>query len=423
MKKAMLLSLCLCACSEVPPPQSDAQTEIQVESPKTTSQSRVEVVQAPADEQPQYQSVQLKLKKGQTVEQLLSPYNVSSKAIYTLSRALKPHLPVNKMKIGQQFDLQLLDGDLAKIILKSGFDNQLHLTKSEDDWQLDIKKLATRQELLSAQGTINGSLYLSAQKQRVPIDVINRFILAFSHYVDFQRQIQKGDSFRLVYTRDCLISDETSHQVARLNYAEMTLSGETIRLVNFEKSDGSTAFYDENGRLAQSFLLKTPVDGARLSSHFGRRKHPILGYSRSHNGIDFGAPLGTPIMAAGFGTVVFTGRNGSFGNMVKLKHERGFETLYAHMQKFAKGLDVGDKVSQGQIIGYVGNTGLSQARHLHYEVHKYGKPVNPLKLKLSRPSNIKLKDEQLAQFEQYRKQMLAYFPVETLDSQEIQIAE
>lgn len=405
MKRAILLCLCLSACSEVRPPQTDNV----VESPKQVATDPIEVVQTPAVEQPEYQQVQLELGSGQTLEKLLAPFDVSSKAIFTLSNTIRPFLPPNKMKIGQKFELHLQDGVLAKLYIKSGFDNQLQLSKQGDDWRLTVEKLPTRQELLSAEGTINGSLYISALEQRVPIDVINRFILAFSHYVDFQRQIQKGDKFRLVYTRDCLVEDENSHQVARLNYAEMTLSGETIRLVNFEKADGSYAFYDETGRLAQSFLLKTPVDGARLSSRFGKRKHPILGYSRSHNGIDFGAPLGTPIMAAGNGTVEFVGRNGSYGNMVQLKHARGYETLYAHMNGFAKGLDVGDKVNQGEIIGYVGNTGLSQARHLHYEVHQHGKPVNPLTLKLGRPSNIKLDGDQLAQFSRYRKQLLSYF--------------
>lgn len=405
MNKAILLALCLSACADQRPPE-DVQV---VETPTVSSVAPIEVVHTTVTPEVVGQKVQLKLKKGQTLEKLLAPYRLGSKAVYELSKTLKPYLPPNKMKIGQAFDLQLVEDKVVQISVKTGFDDMVHLSRHEDGWQAAKEKLATRKEQLSAQGTINGSLYISAREQRVPIDVINRFILAFSHYVDFQRQIQKGDSFKLVYTRDCLVSDENSHQVANLNYAEMTLSGETIRLIHFEKDNGNGAFYDETGRLAQSFLLKTPVDGARLSSHFGRRKHPILGFTRSHNGIDFGAPIGTPIMAAGNGSVEYAGANGSYGNMVKLKHERGFQTLYAHMKGFAKGIKAGEKVKQGQIIGYVGNTGLSQARHLHYEVHKHGKPVNPLKLKLSRPSNIKLTQDALAQFQHYRQQMLAYF--------------
>ena len=239
-------------------------------------------------------------------------------------------------------------------ISRPALDNLLKFHEGQEQgqkqWHMAVEKLATREEVLSAQGEIHDSLYVSARKQGVPVDIINRFILVFSHYVDFQRQIQKGDRFRLVYSRDCLISDETSTKPGRLNYAELEVGGEAIRLVNFEQADGSYAFYDDKGRLARSFLLKTPVDGARLSSRFGSRKHPILGYTRKHNGIDFGAPIGTPVMAAGDATVEFAARNGSFGNLVKLKHKRGYQTLYAHLQKFAKGLRVGQKVKQGDII-------------------------------------------------------------------------
>lgn len=407
MKKVILLCVCLTACHDAPqqPPQS------KVAPPPTpmAQPSKAPAQPAPLPKQQPVNAVELSLKKGQTLEQLLEPYGLSGRAIFNLSQALKPYLPPNKMKIGQTFALQLQQGEVQKLVVKSGFDNLLHLNRLEDEWHLVVEKLATEQQMISKQGTINGSLYISAREQKVPVDVINRFILAFSHYVDFQRQIQKGDSFRLVYTRDCLVSDKSSHQVAKLNYAEMTLSGETIALIHFDNDQGNGAFYDETGRLAQSFLLKTPVDGARLSSHFGRRKHPILGYSRSHNGIDFGAPKGTPIMAAGNGSVEFAGRNGSFGNLVQLKHDNGYETLYAHMKGFAKGLTVGQQVKQGDIIGYVGNTGLSQSSHLHYEVHRFGKPLNPLKLKLSRPSDVVLDGEQLAAFVQHQKLLLSYF--------------
>lgn len=196
---------------------------------------------------------------------------------------------------------------------------------------------------------------------------------------------------------------EKSDIATQLQHVALLSGKEEYRLYQFSDESGMSAFYHEDGRLAQSFLMKTPLNGARLSSSFGKRHHPVLGYTRMHKGIDFGAPIGTPIMAAGSGEVIKANWGGSFGNRIILAHGNGYQTLYAHLKGFAKGIKTGAKVKQGEVIGYLGNTGLSQARHLHYEVHKDGKAINPLTLK--QPKYIKLEGKQLKRFMAYVAQV------------------
>lgn len=360
----------------------------------------------------QTQLVNLTIQRGQTIARLFAPYAINglnARAVFNLTTALAPHLPADKIKIGQQFALKLVDDKVASITLKVGFATELTLSKSGVQWQLAKGAMPTTLTNEAASGQINGSLYVAAKKQQVPIDVINRLILAFSHAVDFQRQIKRGDEFKVVYRQESLANDMAVSKVKQLNYAQLTLSGKTQTLVFFKsdsENDKGGAFYDENGQLAQSFLLKTPVDGARLSSFFGMRKHPILGYNKMHKGLDFGAPVGTPVLAAGDAVIDYIGPMSTFGNLIRLKHANGYQTLYAHLKGFAKGLRKGQLISQSQLIGYVGTTGRSQARHLHYEVHRHGKAINPLSLK--KTSHQRLDGQPLANFKLYKQQQLAY---------------
>ena len=280
------------------------------------------------------------------------------------------------------------------------------LNKPKNNWQAHKTDLEIEIDHKLIAGQIEGSFYQSALDTNAPISVINRFMLAYSHNVDFQRAIRKGDSFRLIYTEKYLKENKEIKRVDKLKYAELTLSDKTTRLYRFETAEEIDYFYDDEGTLANSFLLKTPLEGARLSSHFGKRKHPVLGYTRIHKGIDFVAPKGTPILAAGNGIIEKSGRAGSFGNLIRIKHKNGYHSLYAHLNGFAKGIKKGVKVKQGQLIGYLGNTGLSQARHLHYEIHKNGRAIDPLKLKQA--SCIKLKGKQLIAFEKLKKDIDGY---------------
>lgn len=229
-----------------------------------------------------------------------------------------------------------------------------------------------------AAGTIEDSLYAAAVRQEVPQSTLAEAIRLLSWDVDFQRDIQPGDRFELLY-QELVTEDGESALGGDLLYVALELQGRIVEAFRFEE-DGQVSWYDREGRSLRKSLLRTPVDGARLSSRFGKRRHPILGYTRMHKGVDFAAPTGTPIYAAGDGVVVMAGRNGSYGNYVRIRHNREYQTAYAHMSRIARGIREGVRVRQGQVIGYVGSTGRSTGPHLHYEVLRAGRQVNPLEI-------------------------------------------
>ncbi|MHA6289036.1 peptidoglycan DD-metalloendopeptidase family protein [Maricaulis sp. CAU 1757] len=251
-------------------------------------------------------------------------------------------------------------------------------------------------EIVRSAGSINTSLYVDALNvgatDRVVVELAN--VLAYA--VDFQRSIQPGDQFDIVFER-FVDGDGTTARTGDILYASYTSrSGEPKQFFRYETDDGGVGYYNEDGESAERLLMLTPINGARLSSHFGRRRHPILGYTRAHNGTDFAAPTGTPIFAAGNGVVQRANRFGSFGNYVRIRHPNGFETAYAHLNGFARGITAGTRVRQGQVIAYVGTTGRSTGPHLHYEVHQNGRPVNPMNLDL--PTGRQLEEDELDDF-------------------------
>lgn len=278
----------------------------------------------------------------------------------------------------------------------------IRVSLTEDRYRAEAHKriLDVRDAVVS--GTINSSLYVAAVKVGLPPPVLVELIRLLSWDVDFQRDIQKGDHF-------VVLAERLHHKDGRIarwgdiQHAELVLSGKPVRIYRYETKQHGVEYFDEKGRSAQKALMKTPIDGARLSSRFGRRKHPILGYTRMHKGIDFAAPRGTPIYAAGNGTVTYAGRKGGYGKYVQIRHNGTFKTAYAHMKGFGRGVRRGARVRQGQIIGYVGSTGRSTGPHLHYEVHRGGHQVNPLRIKL--PSGRKLTGTELKRFTQFRSQM------------------
>ncbi len=244
-------------------------------------------------------------------------------------------------------------------------------------------------------GIIDSSLFDAAQEAGVPMPVVADLIRTFSFDVDFQRDIQDGDAFEVLYER---MDNEDGEFVksGKILFASLTLSGKTIPVYYFER-DGDGEYFTPKGEAIRKSLLRTPVDGARVTSGFGMRMHPVLGFSKLHKGIDFGAPTGTPIFAAGSGTIVEIGKKGSYGNYVRIRHTGDYQTAYAHMSKFAKGMKKGDKVKQGQVIGYVGATGRVTGPHLHYEIMVAGKQVNPGKVKTV--ASNKLSGKQLKAFQ------------------------
>jgi murein DD-endopeptidase MepM/ murein hydrolase activator NlpD len=249
---------------------------------------------------------------------------------------------------------------------------------------------------------VGSSLYGTAKDNRVPGYIISELTRVFAYDVDFQRQVKASDSFEVFYGNP-LTGSSTKRKV--LHYAQLTLAGKTKTFFRFTTKDGVTDYYDENGVSATKSLLRTPVSGARLTSGFGMRRHPLLGYSKMHTGVDFGVPSGTPIKAAGSGVIESAGRLGAYGIAVKIQHTGKYETLYAHMSRLATGIHAGVKVNQGQTIGYVGSTGRSTGPHLHYEVRANDRPVNPTRVKLAGAR--KLSGKELANFKALKTRVLA----------------
>jgi murein DD-endopeptidase MepM/ murein hydrolase activator NlpD len=255
-----------------------------------------------------------------------------------------------------------------------------------------------------ASGVITSSLYLAGRRAAVPPAVLAKLIRIFSFDVDFQRDVQPDDSFEVMFER---LHDETGAVVAEgdILIAEMVLSGKRMRLYRHITTDGETDYYDAKGRSVRKALVVTPIDGARISSGYGRRRHPILGYTKMHRGTDFAAPRGTPVYAAGRGIIEKAGRNGAFGNYIRIRHNATYKTAYAHLKGYARGIKRGKRVKQGQVIGYVGSSGRSTGPHLHYEILRNGKQINPKRLNL--PSGRILKGADLAGFQTARETLEA----------------
>ncbi|WP_462171380.1 peptidoglycan DD-metalloendopeptidase family protein [Pseudoalteromonas xiamenensis] len=321
----------------------------------------------------------LTLRSGQTLTSLFEPLGISAQELYLFAKLVSPDIKVDKLKSGVQFAITQEHNVLTKICTKSSFKTEICLAKVGSEWHREDQNFDVTSQLATASVKIESSLYELVSNSNVSMDVFNQMMLALSHFVDFQRDIRQGDTLNIVY--EVLENSRGERQVGELQQVALMGQLHQLALYRFTDKEGNSAFYHKDGTLGQSFLLKTPVDGAKLSSKFGKRHHPVLGYTRLHKGLDFSAPLGTPVMAAGNGKIVHASRAGSFGNMVKIKHNNGYTTLYAHLKGFGKGVKVGKKVKQGQVIGYLGNTGLSQSRHLHYEVHQFDKAINPLSLK------------------------------------------
>ena len=250
------------------------------------------------------------------------------------------------------------------------------------------------------EGTISSSLYVAATDAGAPASISSKFIQQFSFSVDFQRDVRSGDGFSLIY--ETLLDDnDRPVKAGALHYASLALSGEERAIYRYERADGSAGYFDSNGNNASKALMRTPVDGARLTSGFGMRRHPIRGFNRMHKGVDFAAPSGTPIYASGDGVVERATRRRGYGRYVLIRHNSAYKTAYAHMRAFAPGLHPGKRVAQGEVIGYVGSSGQSTGPHLHYEVIYNGRQVNPLSLEL--PSGAPLDDAELAAFAPHRR--------------------
>ena len=260
-----------------------------------------------------------------------------------------------------------------------------------------VKELETR--LVRGRGAMDSNLFDAATEAGLPPAVLLDLIRLYSWDVDFQRDIQPGDKFDVVFERVFTVDGDFVRD-GRIMYSRLVLSGTALPLYRHEYAPGRFDYFDDTGQSARKPLLRTPVDGARLSSRYGKRRHPILGYTRMHRGVDFAAPPGTPIYAAGDGRIVKRGWYKGYGRYIRVRHNAQYATAYGHMRAYKKGLKVGSRVKQGQVIGYVGSSGRSTGPHLHYEILKSGRQLNPLRVKL--PSGRTLKGKALKKFQNAR---------------------
>ena len=364
-------------------------------------------------------TLSLEVKPGDTLMALLTSAGVQSGEAHAAIEAMKEVYSPRSLRPGQEIAVSLLprhplDGPgpdlLQSLHLRPSLEQDIEVVRQSLSAQdtasfaaLTVDRpLAQEQHL--GRGTIDSSLYQAAVDAGVPDRILIEMIRAYSFDVDFQRDIQAGDSFELVYET---YVDEDG-QLARsgdILYAELVLSGEPLRFYYFTPSSGFDDYFNAEGKSVRKTLMRTPIDGARISSGYGMRHHPVLGYSKMHKGVDFAAPTGTPIYAAGDGVVERANRYGGYGNYIRLRHNGTYQTAYAHLSGFAKGIKAGARVRQGDVIGYVGTTGRSTGPHLHYEVLENGGQTNPGSLKL--PSGETLAGADLENFQQAREEIEA----------------
>ena len=346
-----------------------------------------------------YTEIKYVIQNNDNIDKILKKFQINSKDIKIISNKLKQKKLTN-IYAGRELKLifkKLEDNSNTVINLLYPLNNttSIEIRKNQDTYIIKENILQLYKREVVIKNEIKNNLYSAAVEAGIEPNIIIEFARIYGFEVDFQRDIRKGDWFEILYER-FEDDNEVIKETGKIIYASMYVNGEEINLYNFRYKNDS-GYYDIKGKSIVKSLMKTPINGARLSSSYGMRKHPILGYNKMHRGTDFAAPSGTPIMASGSGTVTRARWCGGGGNCVKIKHNSTYETIYAHMKSFARGIKEGRKVKQGQIIGYVGSTGLSTGPHLHYEVVVNGKKVNSQRLKL--PSGKILKGEERKEFE------------------------
>ena len=357
--------------------------------------------------------VSVKIKPGDTLaESLTSGLGIAPQDAHYAIESLKASLNPRDIRPGQTVTAYMAETAnepvlMALILQKDVLTNVTTTRISQARFAAnDIVRPATR-NLKAVRGEIKNSLYLAANAEDVPDRVVVELIRIYSWSIDFQRDIRANDKFEILYEEYKTDDGMLVPGKGNILYATLTLGNRTYPMYRFETNDHRVDYFEPDGRSVRKALMKTPVDGARISSGFGMRHHPVLGYSRMHKGMDFAAPSGTPIYAAGDGVIERANRFSSFGNYIKIRHRSDLKTAYAHLKGFAKGIHAGKRVRQGDVIGYIGTTGRSTGPHLHYEVHLNGKQVNPNSIDL--PTGEKLKGQELAAFRAKVREMNAAF--------------
>ncbi len=346
---------------------------------------------------PKYKKIRHKVKSGENFDGILQNYKIDKKEITKIKNSLKKKINLNKINTKQiiYFTIDKTNNKIDEFIYQISNTQKIFLKRNikEDNFIDEILLIKLEKEIIYKENIILQSLYKSATDENIPPNTIIEFARIYGFQVDFQRDVRKKDKFQIMY--EVFLNEKKEIvETGEILFANLKLSGQDNSLYYFDKS-GSEGHYDKNGKSVKKALMKTPINGARLSSPFGMRKHPIDGFNKMHKGTDFAAPMGTPIMASGDGVIKKAGWCGGGGNCVKIKHNSTYQTVYAHMSKFARGIKPGVRVKQGQTIGFVGSTGKSTGPHLHYEVIVNGKKVNSQKLKLPSGKVLKGKDRKL----------------------------
>ncbi len=351
------------------------------------------------------------LGRGDTLMELLIEADVPTGDAQQVVAALRKAHDPRKLRAGQDFTLLFeADGDAERLLgleFQPAIERSVSVTRTDAGFTAETIETPLERRLTVAEGSIDFSFDQAASAAGVPAPVravlINQL---FSYDVDWQRDIQRGDGFEILY-ETLTTQDGQVAKAGGIVFAALTLSGKRMPVYRFEDDQGVVDYFNAKGESIRKALLRTPIDGARLSSGFGMRRHPVLGYSKMHKGVDFAAPTGTPIYAAGNGVVEEVGPKGAYGNYIRIRHNNEIATAYAHLSRFGRNIRRGARVSQGDVIGFVGNTGRSTGPHLHYEVMKRGRQVNPLSVDL--PTGRTLAGKELARFRQVMAEIDAQY--------------
>ena len=358
---------------------------------------------------PKYKNINHKISEGETFDKILNSYSISNDEIIKIKNELSNNYNLNKLKTNLIITFTVDESNNKKItnfLFPVSRTEKVILTRNFETNFFEKKNIITNlnRRVIFKEGKILRSLYKTATDLNIKPNIVIEFARIYGFQVDFQRDIRKNDSFQIMYE---IFEDDNGKvfETGDIIFSNLKLSGINNALYYFDKKE-SEGHYDKNGKSVKKALMKTPINGARLSSSYGMRKHPIDGYNKMHRGTDFAAPMGTPIMASGDGVVTRARWCGGGGNCVKIKHNKTYQTIYAHMKNFARGIKEGVRVKQGQIIGYVGSTGKSTGPHLHYEVIENGKKINSQKLKLPSGKILTGKERKLFEIQKIKTDVL-----------------
>ena len=348
---------------------------------------------------PKYLKIEHIVAPNESINSILKKYEIKDNESNLINKELKSKLKKFTLKVNQKisFTIDKENNKISKFIFPVSKTRQLIFTRDMKTNKFKYTNIVTNlnKQTVYKEGKITKSLYRSAIRNKIPANIIVEFARIYGFQIDFQRDIRRNDTYQIVYE---VFEDDNKKifNTGNIIFADLNLSNQSNAFYYFN-DNGDEGHYDINGKSVKKALMKTPINGARLSSPYGMRKHPIDGYNKMHKGTDFAAPMGTPIMASGDGVVIKASWCGGGGNCVKIRHNSSYSTVYAHMSKFAANIKKGKRVKQGQTIGYVGSTGKSTGPHLHYEVIHNGKRINSQTLKL--PSGKKLKGKLREDFE------------------------